>query len=158
MKKIIVLLVAMLVLAACQNNGEEDAGAIEQPENLDEALVDFQDGDPTDEESYLGAWLTYQSDEESYEILRIEEEDGEYHFNYNEVGSEGRLLQDIIGVLDEFEDGYGLFEYDSDRFGSSGQFELFLEEDGIHLVQAINLENRDETAEHELFFDKKLER
>ncbi|GAA0454410.1 membrane lipoprotein lipid attachment site-containing protein [Alkalibacillus silvisoli] len=157
MKKIIILFITILVLSACQSE-QDETETVDTPDNLDDVLVDFQNGNPMDVEEYLGAWVTYEGEERPYEILQIKEEDGEFVIHYDEVGEHGRLLQTLFGEMDELSNGYGFFDYGSDEFGNTGSLEVHLEEDGLLLVQEIQMENRDDSSTREIFFDRKMER
>ncbi|WP_188208094.1 hypothetical protein [Alkalibacillus aidingensis] len=160
MKWIIPWIMILAILVGCQSGsaGTETEDAVDEIDEMNEALVDFQGGNPDNTDEYLGAWSTYTGEDEAYQLLQIKEEDGEFLFNFDAIDAHGRLSNSYFGEMDEPVQGFGEFIYKADQFGTSGQFEIEFQEDGLLVFHEINLENRDDTRVEEFFFGRKLER
>ncbi|WP_027962973.1 hypothetical protein [Halalkalibacillus halophilus] len=154
-KLLFIFVFAFILLAGCQDEGEErDSSDV----TFEEGLTDFHYEESEAMDQYFGWWSNYKNENEPYEIMEISTTDeNEYKVQYDLIDSRGDRVESLIGDLRIEEEGLGVFEYNSDRFGSSGKVELHLEEAGIRLVKESFIEGNDNRIE-ETTFEQKVER
>jgi len=120
-----------------QTSGKEtESGHTDNKENIDQQ----DELSPDNHETYLGRWTTFQTDDDHYETLSIQEVDGQIEIGYSEITPHGTRISDMDGFTEFSSDGVAEYEFDADWYGNEGKITITLLTDGIEVHKSLYID------------------
>src|SRR5699024_7315653 len=117
-----------------QTSGKEtERGHTDNKENNDQQ----DELRPDNHETSLGRWTIYQTDDDHYETLYIQEVDGQIEIGYSDITPHGTRISDMDGFTEFSSDGVAEYEFDAVWYGNEGKITITLLTDGIEVHKSL---------------------